>query len=750
MSDPGSSFRLVKALLISFLLAAFMHSAAAAQTEYVLETRALRVVVDLETGGIAGIEDTRRLDSPLVFEPGADILEIAAGEFQPFGFLVTQSAPDSVTLVASVFLSETGHLPLRVSITYRVTENRLSADYCFEALGRVEFDQGLEINLSSAAWDSILVRNHYSGEPPVVCAQAGGPRNLGWNQVYELRGSARDVTLVFPNPYQSMVTIETPAPPAFLFSWHVLRAREPLDAADLNGPPLASVLARGIRLRRQIELIVTHEDEAYDVMRPIAYFSPFPDGYDQIISIIFDDIPFGGDPPTSGHDPDSKEAQYLVRLLEDHPRMKMGWVVRPDPIWSDADIANPDYPPGKWWLAHSKRRLLTYYDENYHQWIRNLERDSLVYGYEDQVHLGSHGYHHVPEREYAPNQEFQYYDPTFDDSTFAAIVREYGLLGLHAKSRRFIRFPGLAFTRSTVDALIKNEFIFFDYWVRDTHGETALPFLFFYSEFGRIWGACSWWNGDPPSPYEIMEDFLKQGKICITNGHPYATFDRSGDSEAAYVKIESYFSRAEAEFANLGYMFPDDIGYFADETYGIHDFKSEIICGAFGCSFRGSATLGQTLVVEWPDGVDLPREVAVDGLDIASPESRGRRLLVYLPPLAEGPHSVRMSPVPGDSCSQNAPGLEPVLYQNEPNPFRSETFIRYWLPRTDRVKLTVYDLLGRRVAVLVNGKRNAGINVEPWDGRNGRGTEVASGVYFCRLELGGSAKTQMRKLTLIR
>jgi hypothetical protein len=123
-----------------------------------------------------------------------------------------------------------------------------------------------------------------------------------------------------------LITIDTAAPHSFLFSWHVLNACDPLKAAEPIGPRLASVLLTGVKLRRQVELIVSHEDDALAGMEPpIVYFSPYPNGYDQVITMMFDDIPFGGDPPKSGHDPASKDAQYLVRLMEDHLRMKMGW-----------------------------------------------------------------------------------------------------------------------------------------------------------------------------------------------------------------------------------------------------------------------------------------------------------------------------------------------------------------------------------------------------------------------------------------
>jgi hypothetical protein len=71
------------------------------------------------------------------------------------------------------------------------------------------------------------------------------------------------------------------------------------------------------------------------------------------------------------------------------------------------------------------------------------------------------------------------------------------------------------------------------------------------------------------------------------------------------------------------------------------------------------------------------------------------------------------------------------LSQNYPNPFNPATAIRYQLPLTSRVRLTVFDLLGREIATLVEGVQNAGTYAAPFDGGG-----LASGVYVYRLTAG--------------
>ena len=71
------------------------------------------------------------------------------------------------------------------------------------------------------------------------------------------------------------------------------------------------------------------------------------------------------------------------------------------------------------------------------------------------------------------------------------------------------------------------------------------------------------------------------------------------------------------------------------------------------------------------------------------------------------------------------------LSQNFPNPFNPITTIRYGLPQDESVTLKVYDLLGKEISTLINHERKkAGYHIAIWDGRNGQGEPVTSGVYL--------------------
>jgi len=77
-----------------------------------------------------------------------------------------------------------------------------------------------------------------------------------------------------------------------------------------------------------------------------------------------------------------------------------------------------------------------------------------------------------------------------------------------------------------------------------------------------------------------------------------------------------------------------------------------------------------------------------------------------------------------------------VLGQNYPNPFNSSTVIRYALPEGGLVRLEIYNVLGQRVRVLVDGEQEAGYHMVRWDGKDDMGEMVANGVYLYRIEAG--------------
>ncbi len=85
---------------------------------------------------------------------------------------------------------------------------------------------------------------------------------------------------------------------------------------------------------------------------------------------------------------------------------------------------------------------------------------------------------------------------------------------------------------------------------------------------------------------------------------------------------------------------------------------------------------------------------------------------------------------------------EYVLQQNYPNPFNPTTQIRYELPKSGRVVLSIYNALGQEVRRLVDREQPAGYHLATWNGRDQQGKPVPSGVYHYRLQIGDYVATK--------
>ena len=83
-----------------------------------------------------------------------------------------------------------------------------------------------------------------------------------------------------------------------------------------------------------------------------------------------------------------------------------------------------------------------------------------------------------------------------------------------------------------------------------------------------------------------------------------------------------------------------------------------------------------------------------------------------------------------------------ALGQNYPNPFNPSTIIPYQLPSAGHVRLDVFNVLGQRMATLVDAERSAGTHTAQWDGTDAAGRAVGAGVYIYRLSSGGMAESQ--------
>jgi hypothetical protein len=87
--------------------------------------------------------------------------------------------------------------------------------------------------------------------------------------------------------------------------------------------------------------------------------------------------------------------------------------------------------------------------------------------------------------------------------------------------------------------------------------------------------------------------------------------------------------------------------------------------------------------------------------------------------------------------------LEFQLYQNYPNPFNPSTIINYELPITNYIDLSVYNVLGEKVATLVSGIQKGGFHRVQWDAN-----DMAAGVYIYKFRAGKFS--DVKKMIVIR
>lgn len=138
----------------------------------------------------------------------------------------------------------------------------------------------------------------------------------------------------------------------------------------------------------------------------------------------------------------------------------------------------------------------------------------------------------------------------------------------------------------------------------------------------------------------------------------------------------------------------------------------------------------------WPPP-EVPENVNTDELgDLGLTASEVDAIVAFLGTLTDG------FVVPA-SRNAYAEATESVLHRNYPNPFNPKTQLSFTLPEEGSVRLAVYDVAGREIAVLADGHREAGRHSVSFDGSG-----LASGVYFYSLEADGLV--EQRKMVLMK
>ena len=189
-------------------------------------------------------------------------------------------------------------------------------------------------------------------------------------------------------------------------------------------------------------------------------------------------------------------------------------------------------------------------------------------------------------------------------------------------------------------------------------------------------------------------------------------------------------------------------GLALDAASAAHIFAGGTIANPNSWALWESFDGGETWQEVPPPVLVLPVVVAGISSMVADPAKAG---VIYIATFGHGVWKYESVTIGVDDPHQAALSKEFVLEQNYPNPFNPETTIRFEIPPAldhAPVQLTIFDVHGELVRVLLGRELNAGRHQVKWDGKNENAQRVASGVYFCRLQVG--TVRQVRKLSLLR
>jgi hypothetical protein len=117
---------------------------------------------------------------------------------------------------------------------------------------------------------------------------------------------------------------------------------------------------------------------------------------------------------------------------------------------------------------------------------------------------------------------------------------------------------------------------------------------------------------------------------------------------------------------------------------------------------------------------------------------------------AKGPDG-ESEPAPADYILTGTDDTWPAAFRIHkpfPNPFNPSTTLCYELPNEMHVRIEIFDITGRRIAIITDGIRSPGSHEAVWDGRDDNGQAAASGVYLFRFSAG--AQRALGKMTMVR
>jgi hypothetical protein len=251
------------------------------------------------------------------------------------------------------------------------------------------------------------------------------------------------------------------------------------------------------------------------------------------------------------------------------------------------------------------------------------------------------------------------------------------------------------------------------------------------SEGAWHWGECIIWDNnyeffgtDPNISDHLDAAVLLYGMYDMQNFFT-SVLDIDGILNTYFSDNASFRATKGDCIANIGNITTPLLLFHgsADQTIEIHqsiELRDSLVARGRSCQLVSDTSWGHSFDIDYDY---IPARLTTAGMLAKD---------LTLTFLQSTVLTTAVSPGPVSEVSQKF-----SLAQNYPNPFNPSTSIKYELPRTSLVRLSVYDLLGREVSVLVNERREAGVHEVKFEG-----SAFASGVYFYRLTAGDFVATE--------
>lgn len=563
-------------------------------------------------------------------------------------------APSSGFLVCSdtsaVFTSESmsgpqGTLPIGVTITYTLVDRGMEITYRLEFFDDVELLKPLEVVFNTQGWETATLQNQSGLDETFPLDASTWYQRFSGSQLLRLTGGATPPLLfVFPNVSKGILWIEDYGQPRIAMRF--FDTEHPRE--NCQGPDLHSVVPAG-EVREYFVRISLDEN-----FSPL-FISNHPFGYERTAAWMVDELPFihplfgyiwDYSENSSGPEPISAS---LIRLLEDHPTMKMNWLLLPDGILApnrDSVWAEPGWEES-WSHSHGTWRINTQATEAYKQWLINIQNS--VYPWSERVRMGSHGYHHTPNADssYGEFHEFITYEPQEHCERFRMNALDIADIGLDTNLVEDIRFAGHRTSLSGLWAVIDHGFKFYCNGWRMIDWFAGKQFrnqwiTMYQTPQGRIWGSNTVWWADYVSshPYEYLSEVLDKGKFALFGCHPGPMLG-GGFNPEAYARIDSVLTSMEQDYDNFGWLFPIEYGNYLEACYNITVRSIRNQGGLLTMEFEGAVPNGMTFCASL-DPDDIVISVILDEYPLEWELRSGGRLFATTRAFEAGNHTLEV------------------------------------------------------------------------------------------------------------